>query len=196
MNPSRARTKLNAYLEDDLLPGERAKVEAALESSPELRAELRELEATVSLLRGLDRPDPPSTLVPRVMARVNAGEAEPFRWREWLLEWLEPRYAIPVAVAAVALAVVVDAPVERTNPVVAQPAEVAVAETRPEPPVRSPAELAAAEMRRMRLEHLARRGGRRAVVDILRGAGHPHSAAFASQLEGSGDLALASFGSR
>lgn len=44
---------LSAYLDDELSPAERARVEADLVSSPELRRELAELDATRSLLRAL-----------------------------------------------------------------------------------------------------------------------------------------------
>ena len=92
MNPSRARSRLNAYLEDDLPPRQRARVEAALEASPELRQELAELRGIVDLLRGLPRPEAPPGLAGLVMARVRAGEDEPATLRNYLATQLpEPQ---------------------------------------------------------------------------------------------------------
>jgi anti-sigma factor RsiW len=194
VNASRARTRLNGYLEDDLTPRERARVEAALEASPDLRRELAELRNTVDLLHRMPRPELPPALADLVMARVRAGEAEPATLRSWLAGWLEPRFAVPVAAAALALAVFVDA---RMTDSVAAPAgqqQVAAVQLEPEAARRSVA--IAAQMQELANERLQRRVRRHGMPGILRGAGHPHSAAFASDIEGAGEVVLVGFGAR
>lgn len=49
---------LNAYLDDELTPHERAEVDRALAASPALRRELAELDATRTLLRALPAVEP------------------------------------------------------------------------------------------------------------------------------------------
>ncbi|MBW2267621.1 MAG: hypothetical protein JRH16_03515 [Deltaproteobacteria bacterium] len=196
MNSSRARARLNAYLEDDLSSSERAGVEAALEVSPELRQELAELRATVELLRSLPRPEAPPALAELVMARVRAGEAEPATLRRWFAGWLELRFAVPVAAAAVALAVFVDARLEQPSLEVAAVPRQPVAESLAKRASVHPSVEIAAQMRALARERLQRRVRRHGMAGILRGAGHPHSAAFASDIEGVGEVALAGFGGR
>lgn len=195
MNPSRARTRLTAYLEDDLSPRERRKVEAALEASAELRREFAELRGTVDLLRSLPRPEAPPALASLVMARVRAGEAEPATLRDWLAGWLEPRYALPVAAAALALAVFVDTRIDENSGgaafVTAQVAQVAE-----RPTARHPQVELASQLREVARERLQRRVRRHGMAGILRGAGHPHSASFASDIDSVGEVALAGFGGR
>jgi anti-sigma factor RsiW len=193
VNASRARTRLNGYLEDDLTPRERARVEAALEASPDLRRELAELRNTVDLLHRMPRPELPPALADLVMARVRAGEAEPATLRSWLAGWLEPRFAVPVAAAALALAVFVDA---RMVDSVAAPAGEQVATVQLEPEVERRSVAIAAQMQELANERLQRRVRRQGIPGILRGAGHPHSAAFASDIEGAGEVALVGFGAR
>jgi len=179
VNPSRARARLSAYLEDELPPRERARVEAALEGSTELRRELAELRRTVELLRGLPRPEAPPALAAAVMARVRAGEAEPTSLRNWLAGWLEPRYAIPIAAASLVLAVFLS---PRFEAAVESPQQVASRSIEdPTEAWRRSVDVQA--LQQLREERLARRGRHHDVARILRGAGHPHSAAFASDIE-------------
>ena len=195
MNPSRARSRLNAYLEDDLSPRQRAKVEAALQASPELRSELAELRNTVALLRSLPRPETPPALASAVIARVRAGEAEPATLRNWLGGWLEVRYAVPIAAAALALVVFVDT---RIGPAADAPAPQSqrVAEVQVESARLRPTIEVAVEMQELHRERLQRRVQRHGMARILSGAGHPHSAVFASDIDNAGDVALVGYGAR
>ena len=103
MNDQRIRTRLSAYLEGDVSSREAARIESALDGSPELREELHGLQATLNLLRDLPRPDGPSALADRVMERVRGGEGSPVRWRDRLHRLFEPTFAVPlVASAAIA----------------------------------------------------------------------------------------------
>lgn len=193
MNPSRARSRLNAYLEDDLPPRQRARVEAALEASSELRQELAELRGIVDLLRGLPRPEAPPGLAGLVMARVRAGEAEPATLRNWLVGWLEPRFAVPAVAGALVLVVFASAQIgQRPDGGSVPPQQ--LAEAQAAPAAARPSVDIAAEMRALARERLQRRVRRQGMAGILRSAGHPHSAAFASDIEGVGDVALVSFG--
>jgi anti-sigma factor RsiW len=195
VKPSRARARFNAYLEDDLSPGDRAKLEAALEASPALREELAELRRMVELLHSLPRPEAPPVLANLVMARIRAGEAEPATLHNWLAGWLEPRYAVPVAAAALALVVLVDTRLEpEVEASAVAPPQVAEAEIE-SAPLQPSVEVAAEmwELRRERLQHRVRRQG---MAGLLRGAGHPHSAAFASEIETDGDVALVGYSGR
>jgi anti-sigma factor RsiW len=188
MRSSRARKLLNAYLEGDLDSEARDGVEHALERDPELRRELREIEATVALLRGLRQPEAPPALTAQVMERVRSGEAEPARFLGGLRRMLEPMVWLPAVTAAVALAVLVgafdlgeragDAPL------------VLAGASDPVDQLRKQRELVRG-MRQLRFERLERRGQRHEVTRILRGAGHPHSASLASHLEGEGDNVFA-----
>ena len=51
MDPRVARNRLSAYLDDELPPGERSAVKAALDQDDELRAELARLRAVRALLQ-------------------------------------------------------------------------------------------------------------------------------------------------
>lgn len=74
---------LGAYLEGDLEVRERARVEAHLLDCGRCRNELRDLRATVALLRRLPTPMPPRDLTPAVMARIDA-EGRRSRWPQAL----------------------------------------------------------------------------------------------------------------
>jgi len=189
----RVRARLSAYLEGDVSSREATRIEAALDASSELREELRELQATVRLLRGLPRPEAPPALTEQVVARVRAGEADPVRWRDWLHRLFEPTFAVPLAASVAALLVFLGIPtggvpggepapgtpiasVAPSAPVVTVAHDTSGQAT---PRVRNPNRAALRMLRRQRLQMM------------LRGAGHPHSASLASQMEG--DIVLANF---
>lgn len=207
MKSERVRARLSAYLEGDVSPREATRIEAALEASPDLREELRVLQATVSLLRGLPRPEAPPALTERVVARVRAGEADPVRWRDWLHRLFEPTFAVPLAAAVAALLVFLGTPPGGLPGGGPAPDTPIAAVTPPVPTltppvptltvardtsggttlrVRTPNRLVLRMPRRQRLQ----------MMRMLRGAGHPHSASLASQMEPDGDIVLASFSER
>lgn len=197
MNTERTRTRLSAYLEGDVSPREAARIESALEKSSELREELRGLQATVSLLRGLPRPDSPPALTERVMERVRAGEGTPVRWRDRLHRALEPTFAVPLVASAAALLVFVGTPTGR----------LLEAETAAEIPLTAfvpPGSVTSAETgadtadvvkvgvpREAELQ--IPQSQRQQMLRLLRGSGQPNAAPLASQLEPGSDIALASF---
>lgn len=187
MRSSRARNLLNAYLERELDPETQSRLEDVLERDPELRRELRELEATLALLRGLPQPEAPPGLAGQVMARVRAGEAQPVGLLDVLGRLFEPAFLVPAAAAAVALTVFVGVPGVGQRGDGSQPQQ--LARSGPAEPSHAPRD-PALEAR------LDQRVPRYDVTRILRGAGHPHSASFASHLEGEGDIAFASFSPR
>jgi hypothetical protein len=98
-----------------------------------------------------------------------------------------------VAAAALALAVFVDA---RMTDSVAAPLGQQVAALQLEPEAARRSVAIAAQMQELANERLQRRVRRQGIPGILRGAGHPHSAAFASDIEGAGEVALVGFGAR
>lgn len=106
MRPEEARELLPLYALDALSPQERAQVEQALEASPQLQAELRELQEAAAELALALPPEPlPEGLEERVMAslppRVELAQPLPLPPRRPVfLRWLAP------AVAAALLLVV------------------------------------------------------------------------------------------
>lgn len=103
MNHSEVRALLGDYLEGDLELAELARVEAHLPDCRSCSEELRELRATISLLRGLPEQEPPPDLVEAVMARLAAGEGRaPIALRAFR-RMAEPRF-LPLAAAVAGLA--------------------------------------------------------------------------------------------
>jgi len=108
MNHEELRRRLSAYLEEDLAPGQRARIEEHLAGCPECRREYLELRHTVDLLRGLPEPEPPLDLAGRVIARLREGEGRPggvARCRARIsriadLPWLRPVAAVALALGA------------------------------------------------------------------------------------------------
>ncbi len=100
MNPQ-IRELLSPYLDDAVTADERARVENALAQSPELRAELDSLRATVQLMQSLPRVPAPR---PFTLSAADAGIAEPKKRGFFFGNRL---WAGLSAVAAIALVLVV-----------------------------------------------------------------------------------------
>lgn len=210
--------RLNDYLEGDLQPAERSRLEAELAESRELRQELQALRSTVALLQRLPQAEAPPWLVERVVARVRAGEAEPERWWDWLRRLTEPAVAVPVAAGVVGLVLFAGMEPDHlpgttlsrdSRPQLAEqeiPASQALAGARAPASPRSRAipagvdpeavrqgEIALAkQLRRWRasqIEELARLGRSDEAASLLRGAGHPHSNSLAEHFAPSVELA-------
>jgi len=97
--------QLSAYLDDQLVPAEKASLEARLAAEPELRATLRELRLTVRVLRALPPVALPRSFVltpAQVAART--GAARPGRPAR---RSLAPALRLATAFSAVALALVI-----------------------------------------------------------------------------------------
>jgi anti-sigma factor RsiW len=189
---SRANARLSDFVEGDLEPVEHARVAAHVTGCGECTRDLAELRATVSLLQRLPDPELPPGFTAAVMARVRAGDAEPQGFGHWLRRLAEPAFALPLAagVAGLGIFLVVRGglvPGAELRP--AAPAGVALAL----PAERAPSGVASGEQE----SRIAVRGNRpplnRALpvplpgqsielAHLLRGAGHPHSLAFAGQL--------------
>jgi len=101
------RDRLGPYLEGDLPLQQRALVDAHLDVCPSCAEELKELRGTIGLLRSLPEIVPPSGLASGVIARIQAGEAQPTFWGRVLdgLETLLP--SRPVALVVVSAGVLV-----------------------------------------------------------------------------------------
>jgi hypothetical protein len=182
VNHSKVRARLDEYLERDLPTREYDRVSKHLAECAECRAELRELEATVALLRRLPDPELPPAFTETVMARVRAGEAEPSGVLAWLGRLTEPARALPMALATLALAVGIGT---WRDPAVEEPPTGVV--------VNDPDHPAAERLRLMQhLNQLMREGRRDQVARMLRGAGHPHSDSLARHIETDQTIMLAS----
>ncbi len=110
MDHEELRERLSAYLEADLDPNERARIEEHLDGCPDCRREYRELRHTVDLLRGLPAPDSPPDLADRVIARLRAGEGRPglvARCQAWVEGVAGVLWSTPVAAVAVVLTALV-----------------------------------------------------------------------------------------
>jgi hypothetical protein len=102
------RAQLSAYLERDLGPDERSQIETHLESCAACGSELRELRATVSLLRGLPEPGHPPGLAESVMARAAREAQRPARVIQLVRRTAEPRFAAALAAGVAGLFFLVD----------------------------------------------------------------------------------------
>jgi hypothetical protein len=105
MKHGEVRDRLGSYLEGDLPLQQRALVDAHLDSCLNCAQELKELRGTIGLLRGLPDVPPPVGLSARVMARIQAGEAQPtfgVRALDGLDLLLHPRPLALVAAAGAA----------------------------------------------------------------------------------------------
>lgn len=77
MRCARVRARLSPWLEGDLAPAERERVQSHLDGCPGCRGELRALREGIDLLRGLDGAAGPPHLGLRVVARVREAAASP-----------------------------------------------------------------------------------------------------------------------
>jgi len=73
-NEEHVRDRLSEHLEGDLSIAEFARVDAHLAHCEDCAAELRELRATVALLRELPEPELPADFAARVARRIDSGE--------------------------------------------------------------------------------------------------------------------------
>jgi hypothetical protein len=205
VNHSEIRARLSDYLERDLSPDERSRVEAHLASCPPCGSELRELRATVSLLQRLPDVEHPAGLADAVMARVARDASRPSRVITLVRRAAEPRFAASLAAGIAGLMLVVQAgdPGLTTQPSPTRDAQFAAYGSHtaaglppafttglwgPDEPRARAAQPAGAGLVsgatpfRVRSEY-ARRAYLQEVARLLRGAGHPHSASFASHFE-------------
>jgi hypothetical protein len=91
------RDQLGDHLEGDLSLEERSRIDAHIAHCAECADELRELRATVGLLRGLPDPEPPVLLTAAVMRRIEAGEGSEPRVVQLFRRASEPRFAAALA---------------------------------------------------------------------------------------------------
>ncbi len=103
MNCEQVRARIGDHLEGDLELPERARVDDHLAACAACAAELRELRATVALLRGLADPEPPAGLPETVMARIEAGEGRPAAWVHGIWRVAEPRVLAALAAGVAGL---------------------------------------------------------------------------------------------
>lgn len=102
MSHDAVRAALGSYLEGELGLGQRALIDAHLDVCAPCADELRQLRATVALLRGLPEPPAATNLAEAVMARLRAGEGMPRtsdRVRARLADLARPRVLAPLAAA-------------------------------------------------------------------------------------------------
>jgi len=107
---SEIRARLSEYLERELPHDERSLVGAHLETCSDCERELRELHATVLLLRGLPEPALPPGLGAAVMARIAQGEGREARIHALFRRAAEPRFAAPLAAGLAGLFFLFQAP--------------------------------------------------------------------------------------
>ncbi len=99
------REELSAYLDDELPPRERSRVEARLAASDEMRAYLAELQAMQSIIRQVAPPlsHRPFQLTPELIAAAESAERVSARQTEFGKR-LTPSYVAVSAVATIAFA--------------------------------------------------------------------------------------------
>jgi hypothetical protein len=97
VNCKHVRARIGDHLEGDLELAERARVDEHLAACPACAVELRELRATVALLRGLADPEQPAGLPEKVLARIDAGEGRQAAWVRGIWRVAEPRVAAALA---------------------------------------------------------------------------------------------------
>jgi predicted anti-sigma-YlaC factor YlaD len=195
---SEIRAQLSEYLERDLDPEERSRVEEHLGSCAHCAGELRDLRETVSLLRRLEEPDHPTGLADAVMTRIASQASGPARVRSLFGRITEPRIALALAAGLAGVFLMIQD--DRSTAPAPLPADVARIQLQPEwtqlaaapgrPPRAgvvsgaTPSGAYTARLRRAHLEEMARQ---------LRGAGHPFSESLAAHFEAQPTVALAGF---
>ena len=203
MKHSEFRARLSEYLERDLIPEERARIETHLETCADCALELRELRATVSLLRRLPEPGHPPGLGDAVMARIAQGASRPISLRVLLRRAAEPRFAAALAATLAGFIVLVQA-VGREIPLVTGGQQIAFGAGRLPPAFESglwgpdeprPRAVGAGVVSNSAsytagVEY-ARRAHMEEVARLLRGAGHPYSASLASHFDSQPTVVMA-----
>jgi hypothetical protein len=214
VNHSEVRARLSEYLERDLDPEARARVESHLDGCADCGGELRELRATVSLLRRLPEPGHPEGLGEAVIAQIARAGARPARVSVLLRRAAEPRFAAPLAAGIAGLILLFQAadPGLSTRPGTAPPGRMQVASARLRDVDAAPISFASGFWGR---EEPGLRGGSalagvisgaaptsayadyprwarlRNVDRLLRGAGHPYSESLASRFESQPNVVMA-----
>lgn len=105
MNCARVRAHLGDHLEGDLDLHSRVRVDSHLAACTGCSEELRELRATVALVRSLPTPESEPGVVDAVMRRIDAGEGRIARLPELARRAFDPRLAAPLAAGIAALVV-------------------------------------------------------------------------------------------
>jgi hypothetical protein len=204
---SEFRARLSDYLERDLIPEERARVETHLAGCADCAGELRGLRATVSLLRRLPEPGHPPGLGDAVMRQIAQDASRPAPLRALVRRAAEPRFAAALAAGIAGFLLLVEAgdrgldsgsgitPDPRSMEIASQGGAVLSAfenglwpADEPRPRSAGAGVISGVSPDRTRssgryVPEYARRAHLQEVARLLRGAGHPHSASLASHLE-------------
>ncbi len=105
MNHADVKKNLADYLEGDLPPATRARVDAHLDDCLECAEEVDAMQQTIRLLRTLPEPETPPMIAANVMRRIRAGETEPSflaRMTRSIGRTFEPTFVLPASAVAVA----------------------------------------------------------------------------------------------
>jgi anti-sigma factor RsiW len=203
---SEFRARLSEYLERDLIPEERARIETHLEGCADCTNELSELRSTVALLRRLPEPGHPAGLADAVLARIASEGQRPAPVRRLLRRTAEPRIAALLAAGFAGFLLLVQAGDRGLTPSGA-PGAMQLASLGSRDAFGLPREfqnglwdpeqvqpravrsLGAGILSNSLVQWSGAEYGSRAhiqeVARLLRGAGHPHSASLASHFDGS-----------
>jgi hypothetical protein len=190
---SEIRARLSEYLERDLDPAERSRVEGHLGGCASCSRELHELRETVSLLRRLPEPGHPPALADAVLARIASEASGQARVRSLFARFgdavAEPRVALALAAGLAGVFLLF-------QPVTPPPTAVAIYPSiqQPrwviEPDARGLSSGAAVLSRATPAAAYAAYRARETARQ-LRGAGHPYSESLAAHLEARPNVALA-----
>jgi hypothetical protein len=182
-------------------------METHLEACAPCGSELRELRATVSLLRRLPEPGHPPGLGEAVMARIARAESRPARVRSLLRRAAEPRFAAPLAAGLAGLFFLFQSadPLQTARPPTGaapgrmQWASAGSREARGWPLAFAnglwgpdePSARAVAPTRAGVISGATPSGAYREYARLLRGAGHPYSESLASHFESQPNVVMA-----
>ncbi|MFV8819675.1 anti-sigma factor family protein [Haliea sp. E17] len=101
MNVDRATWLLNAELDNELAPNDRAELETLLAAQPQLQVQRLELRQLAQGLASVPDIDPPPGLAERITSEVRLVRRRRFRWT--LPRWCRPVNALPFASCAAAI---------------------------------------------------------------------------------------------